>query len=124
MTNLIDLGFTLLIIFMIATPLINQEQTVPVNLPQESRSPQQPVDPDVVFQTVTVRADGSFLLGTRPMNRAQLAQEFAAFAAQPNQPVVRVRVDADATAQHYIVVFDELKKANLSKLSMDTQVAR
>jgi biopolymer transport protein ExbD len=78
----------------------------------------------VVFQTVTVRADGSFLLGTRPLNRAQLAQEFAAFAAQPNQPVVRVRVDADATAQHYIVVFDELKKANLTKVSMDTQVAR
>ena len=29
-TNLIDLGFTLLIIFMISTPLIQSEQTIPV----------------------------------------------------------------------------------------------
>ena len=35
LTNLIDLGFTLLIIFMIATPLINQEQAIRVNLPNE-----------------------------------------------------------------------------------------
>ena len=32
-TNLIDLGFMLLIIFMVATPLIQQEQKIPVNLP-------------------------------------------------------------------------------------------
>ena len=42
-TNLIDLGFTLLIIFMIATPLIQQEQTIPVNLPAEGKKNQAPV---------------------------------------------------------------------------------
>ncbi len=124
LTNLIDLGFTLLIIFMIATPLINQEQTIPVNLPQESRSPQQPPDPQVTFQNVTVRADGTLLLGTRALDRAQLAREFAAFGAQDNPPVIRVRVEANATAQHYILVLDEAKKANLNKISIDTQVAR
>ncbi len=124
LTNLIDLGFTLLIIFMIATPLINQEQTIPVNLPVESRSPQTQPDPDLVFQYVTVRADGSFLLGTRPLDRVQLARELAGFAAQANPPVFRIRVDANATAQHYVVVLDELKKANLTKVSFDTQVVR
>ena len=39
-TNLIDLGFMLLVIFMIATPLIQQEQTIPVNLPTVSKAPQ------------------------------------------------------------------------------------
>jgi len=39
-TNLIDLGFMLLIIFMVATPLIQQEQTIPVNLPTVSKAPQ------------------------------------------------------------------------------------
>ena len=38
-TNLIDLGFMLLIIFMVATPLIQQEQTVPVNLPTVAKAP-------------------------------------------------------------------------------------
>ncbi len=44
-TNLIDLGFTLLIIFMIATPLITQEQTTPVDLPVTSRQQQAKPDP-------------------------------------------------------------------------------
>jgi len=34
LTNLIDLGFTLLIIFMIATPLIQQEQTIRSTCPR------------------------------------------------------------------------------------------
>lgn len=124
LTNLIDLGFTLLIIFMIATPLINQEQTIAVRLPEESQSKQAPPDPDVVFQTLTVRADGAFSLGTRTVDRAQLVAELARFAAQPNPPVFRLRIDANATAQQYIVVMDELKKARLTKVSIDTQVAR
>ena len=45
-TNMVDLGFTLLVIFMIATPLIQKEQTIPVNLPSESKSPQQKPDRD------------------------------------------------------------------------------
>lgn len=124
LTNLIDLGFTLLIIFMIATPLINQEQTIPVNLPVESRSAQTQPDPNVVFQQVTVRADGTFLVGARQVDRVQLAGEFAAFGAQANPPVLRIRFDANAIAQHYVVVIEELKKANLTKVSFDTQVVR
>ena len=46
LTNLIDLGFTLLIIFMISTPLIQSEQTIPVNLPVEAKSEQAKPDPD------------------------------------------------------------------------------
>jgi len=36
-TNLLDLAFVLLIIFMIATPLITSEQTIPIELPSLSR---------------------------------------------------------------------------------------
>lgn len=54
-TNLIDVAFTLLIIFMIATPLINnQEQTIPLNLPVESQSEQAKPDPDTKFVSVSV----------------------------------------------------------------------
>jgi hypothetical protein len=49
-TNLIDLGFMLLIIFMVATPLINQqEQTTRVNLPAIAKVPQQKPDKDERF---------------------------------------------------------------------------
>ena len=62
LTNLIDLGFTLLIIFMIATPLINQEQTIPVTLPTESKSAQQKPDPKTRFVAISVDARGNIYL--------------------------------------------------------------
>ncbi len=124
LTNLIDLGFTLLIIFMIATPLINQEQTIPVQLPTESMSPQAQPDPDVVYETITVSADGAYVLGTQQVTLEQLAAELARFAALPNPPVFRLRIDAAATGQHFVAVLDELKKHALTKFTLDTQIPR
>src|SRR5215213_8244181 len=86
-TNLIDLGFMLLIIFMVATPLIQQEQKIAMNLPAESAKPQQKVDPKDRFETITLQADGSIQLGARPVTLRQLAPELAKFAAEPRPPV-------------------------------------
>lgn len=123
-TNLVDLGFTLLIIFMISTPLIKQEQTIPVSLPVESVSSQQKPDPKQRSETITVLPDGRVLLGDRPMVIRQLTAQLAKFAAEPKPPVIHLRLDAKATAQQFVTVMDELKKHNLAKISFDTQVAR
>src|SRR3954468_18672994 len=79
-TNLIDLGFMLLIIFMVATPLIQQEQKIAVDLPVESASQQQKPNPNDRFETITVQADGRVLLGDRPFSIKQLSPELAKFA--------------------------------------------
>ena len=121
LTNLIDLGFTLLIIFMIATPLINQEQSVQVDLPVESKSPQTPPPSDTVFETIVIRADGVVQLGDIALPMDQLKTALARFAAQPKPPVFRIRMDAKATAQNFVSVMDALKQNNLSKVSFDTQ---
>lgn len=120
-TNLIDVAFTLLIIFMIATPLIQQEQTIPVNLPVESVSPQTKIDPRDRFETLVVQANGMVQLGNRALTVAALAPELARFAAEPRPPVIRLRIDAKATAQHWVSVMEELKRNNLSRISFDTQ---
>lgn len=120
-TNLIDLGFTLLIIFMIATPLIQNEQTVPINLPVESKSPQTTPPPDTEFKTIVIRADGTVQLGEIVLPMEQLKASLARFAAQPKPPVFRIRSDAKATAQDFMSVMDALKQNNLSKVSIDTQ---
>ncbi len=121
-TNLIDVAFTLLIIFMIATPLIQQEQTIPVNLPVESKSQQAKPDPDTRFVTITIQADGSCRLGDRVVPLARLRTALATYAAEPKPPVFRIRMDAKATAQQFITVMDALKQNNLSKVTFDTQV--
>jgi biopolymer transport protein ExbD len=123
-TNLLDLAFVLLIIFMIATPLITQsEQTVPVNLPVESASEQQKPDPDAKSETIVIRADGTCLLGDRPVALNRMSQELARYASQSKPPVFRIRMDANSTAQQFISVMDALKKNNLSKISFDTQIS-
>ena len=121
-TNLIDLGFTLLIIFMIATPLINQEQTIPVDLPAESRSSQDQPDPDTQFETITIRRDGTVDLSGEPVRLGALGDSLAPFAAQSKPPVFRIRMDKDSTAQQFITVMDALKTQNLREITFDTQV--
>lgn len=123
-TNLIDLGFMLLVIFMIATPLIQQEQKIPVNLPVQSAQPQQKPDPKDRFETITVQADGRLMLDNRPYTMRQLIPELAKFAAETKPPVIQVRTDADARMQHFVSLMDELHKHNLTRVSIPTQIAK
>lgn len=120
-TNLIDVAFTLLIIFMIATPLIQQEQTIPINLPVESQSQQPKPDPDTRFVTITIQADGNCLIGDRPVTLARMTAALAPYAAEATPPVFRLRMDAQATGQHFVAVMDALKQNHLTKFSVDTQ---
>lgn len=124
-TNLIDLGFTLLIIFMIATPLINQEQTIPVNLPMESRSPQQKVDKSLRFVAISVDAKGNFYLEDRvaPISLPELRSRLRLYAAESKPPVIRIRGDARVPYEKIVQLMDELKKVNLLKFTFDTQTA-
>ena len=123
-TNLIDLGFMLLIIFMVATPLIQQEQKIAVELPIESASKQQVVDKNQRTESITVQADGRVLLGGRPFTIKQLIPELEKFAAETKPPIINLRFDAKSTAQDWVTVLDELKKRNLTKMSVDTKLAR
>jgi biopolymer transport protein ExbD len=123
-TNLIDLGFMLLVIFMIVTPLMQKEQTMRVDLPVESAKPQPKPDPTQRFETVTVQPDGRVMLGNEVLNLRQLSIRFAAFAKEPKPPVIRLRVDKNATGQQFVSVMDEMNKAGLAKMSLDTQTAK
>jgi biopolymer transport protein TolR len=122
-TNLIDLGFTLLIIFMIATPLINQNQAIPVHLPLESKSLQAKPDASDRFVVITVDVQGRYFLENRmePISLTELRARLGAYAAQTKPPIVRIRGDGDVPYRKMITLMDELKKANLLKLDLDTQ---
>jgi biopolymer transport protein TolR len=122
-TNLIDLGFTLLIIFMIATPLIQQEQTIPVNLPTESKSPQQKPDKNARYVAIAIDARGNYYLdnSTTPVPYTQLKLRLRGFAAEAKPPIMRIRGDAKLRYEKVIQLMDELKKNNLLKFTFDTQ---
>lgn len=120
-TNLIDLGFTLLIIFMIATPLINQEQKIQVNLPSESKRAQNQPDTKQRFQTISISKEGFYFWGDRQLQAGELPALLAQEAREQDPATIRIRADATVPYQLVVTVMDELKKHNLSKITFDTQ---
>lgn len=122
-TNLIDLGFLLLIIFMITTPLINQEQSIAINLPQQSKGAQSQRDKDLKLVTVAVDAQGRYYFNESrsPITHAQLVTSLRTFSPDPKKLAIRIRGDASVPYQKIITVVDELKKLNISRIDFDTQ---
>ncbi len=119
-TNLIDLGFTLLIIFMIATPLINQEQSNPINLPVAGKSTTPP-SKEQSFENITITKDGRYQWGSRSVTFQELCSKLNAAADAKKQPVIRLRADADVSYQKVATILDELKKRGLGKIDLPTQ---
>ena len=120
-TNLLDLAFVLLIIFMIATPLITAEQTIPINLPSESKSEQAKPDPDVTFQQISIDRQGAYFFGGTRVTLSELQARLRQLAGEKKTPVIRIRADLTLQWQQVVTLMDELKKNNLSKISFDTQ---
>lgn len=122
-TNLVDLGFTLLIIFMIATPLINKEQTIPLDLPTESKNVQVKPDPKTQFIAISIDARGQFFIDAQqsPSSIGDLRTLFQSHAADIKKPVIRIRGDAKVPYEKVIQLMDELKKSDLTNISFDTQ---
>jgi biopolymer transport protein ExbD len=119
-TNMIDLGFTLLIIFMITTPLV--EQSIQVELPLESQKDQaQKEEPKT--ETVGIDAAGALYWGDRKVDKEQLRSLLGNAAARPVQPIIALRADRALNYQAVIDVLDMIEKAGLTKLNIDTQVA-
>ena len=107
-TNLIDLGFLLLVIFMITAQFVNQEQRIPVNLPVEAARPQAAPDEKERREAITVRADGRVLLGDQIYSVKQLSGELAKFAAEPRIPDLTLGMDV-VRQLHLYAVFGQEK---------------
>ncbi len=121
-TNLIDLGFTLLIIFMIATPLITQSQSIPLDLPVQTAQAQP--KPKDKAQLVAVDRNGNYYWGSSRTSLAQIRINLQALADLPTPPVIRIEADFSLQYQQVVTVLDEVKKVGLSRISLETQMSK
>ena len=113
-TPLLDLVFVLLIIFMITTPLM--EQQLPVDLPKASTSIATSLpDPNSIL-TLTLAKDGSTLLGSEKIRLDQLTSLLTQRKARDPQLVVSLRADSSLP---YETVFRALEAVRSAGARLD-----
>ena len=116
----------LLIIFMVATPLIQQEQNDPGESADRVGSAQQPQEPDKErFESITVQADGRCCWADGHFRFSSSRRSSRSSRRSPKPPVIRIcGAMRTRKVQQLVTVMDELKKHDLTKVAFDTQVAR
>ncbi|MEM9398938.1 MAG: biopolymer transporter ExbD [Verrucomicrobiota bacterium] len=114
-TPLIDLAFTLLIIFMIATPLI--EQRMEIQLPKASTEATS-TTPEKI-QEIAVDAQGNIFYAEQLMTVKELETALQNLKSTDSNAAVSLRADADLRYQILVQVLDVIKKSEV-KLGLAT----
>ncbi|NBR46720.1 MAG: biopolymer transporter ExbD, partial [Verrucomicrobia bacterium] len=91
-TPLLDLVFVLLIIFMITTPLL--EQQLPVDLPKSSQSASSNLPDPKSIVPLTIHKDGTVLIGQDSVGIQQLPGALARRKNADPELVVSLRADS------------------------------
>lgn len=115
LTPLMDLAWTLLIVFVImATATV---QGISVNLPKAGASPSMGKPKT---KAVTITSDGRIYLDTALVSVGELEMRLRQFkAADPDLPVV-VKGDASVQYQKVIEVLDVMKRLQIAQLGLVT----
>ena len=118
-TPLIDLAFSLLIIFMITTPVIEQYNRI--DLPSQNvENNQKPPEQEDKF--ITIDASGNYNWGQETVTKSELETLLDQVAQGPDdQPTIHLRGDRSLPYQKIMDVINMLKSRNLTKLSLDTK---
>lgn len=115
-TPLLDLAWTLLVVFIIA--VTSAVQGIKINLPKASSAVSE-VKPST--KAITIAADGTVYLDSYPVTLAELETRLRAFkAVDPNLPVV-LKGDERVQYKGIIEVLDLLSKLNITQLGLVTQ---
>ena len=117
-TPLIDLAFALLIIFMIATPLL--EQTIPINLPSEAPKAQSEIKDNI--QVISLDSRGAMFWGDKQVTEEQMGLLLKDVSEAKEVPIMRIRADKRLPYERVIALIDLIKQNNLVKISLDTEV--
>ncbi len=120
MTPLMDLAFSLLIIFMVTTPLL--EQSIELNLPLQEQSANSQKSQEAEFKYISIDKNSNVYLGEQKLSLEELDVILKGLSLDSNPPTISVRGDFSLSYQKIVDVISLIKKNNLSKLHLDTQV--
>ncbi|MBL67566.1 MAG: hypothetical protein CMO66_01710 [Verrucomicrobiales bacterium] len=118
-TPMLDLAFVLLIIFVIATPLL--EQGMALELPQggavDSNQPE-------VKKTIEISPEGRLELDGQEMSLSHLERALVQAHQANTNTVIYIRVDENGRNKHLYDVIDVCQRNDLTKFSLRTRPQR
>jgi biopolymer transport protein ExbD len=122
-TSLIDIMFCLLIGFMVATPLMNQEQ-VPVDIPHAVGVPI--TEEEFELSVVSVDANGRVFVGALPLDadKARWTEQLASNQKIIDDGVAYIQGDRSVPFEVILDVMIALKEAGVSEVGFVTNPKR
>jgi biopolymer transport protein ExbD len=116
MIPLIDVSLVLLIIFMVMTPFLVQQQ-IRVNLPRSVAASEPPDRPIVI----SIQREGEMSVNGHAVSAAMLESELqSALAANHDRPVM-IQADRDLALQKVVMVMDVAKRLSVGKLGISVE---
>jgi len=117
---LIDVIFFLLATFVLFTLSLNKIQSVPVNLPVASNAPSTKPDEDTV--TLQVSDQGTCYWNKELINLSEITARLDHYKTQVPNPRVLIAGDDKAKFGVTVQVLDEVRKAKITQVSVETRV--
>ena len=114
MLPLIDIVFLLLVVFIYAMLSMAVHRGLPVSLPASSSAPIE--HPRTV--AVTIQADGSLFVDKHPVLLVNLTQALKNTPPDQRRQGLILYADRDLTYQQLFKVLDQIRKADIERISM------
>lgn len=114
MTPLMDLTFLLLIIFMIATPLL--EYSIDVTPPEMNADKIEQKDPE----TINLMANGQIKYRRQVISREDLFAVLQNIKAQNPKAMLYLRADGDIPYRKVIALMKDIKNSGFTNISLIT----
>lgn len=115
-TPMIDLAFTLLIIFIITTPLL--EQTIPLQLPVATIQQEPQPTAERPPKTISLDTQGILYAENRPVSITELQATLHAWKIEDPEVSVILRADKETRYQQLIDIFDALKLSDIKRFGL------
>ena len=117
---LIDVIFFLLATFVLFTLSLNRIASVPVDLPTaQPPNPNQPPPTDTV--NIQVSGDGAIFWNKELIDMNEVPPRIAYYKSQTEDPRILIAGDEKARFGLTVAVLDEVRKAGITKFSVETR---
>ena len=113
LTSMMDMVFNLLIFFLVATTVVQEEREMAVRLPNTTQATMPAVPPRQIV--INIRDDGSLVVAGKTYDAAGLSALLAAAAKEQPGGNVLIRADERSTFRHFANVMDLCRKAGIAE---------